>query len=84
LRQEKAEAKQARIAKLRPVFLRMFELSGEIKSYSTMQTAEKVFANDKSWKEAELDERAMILGEYTTDLRLTEEVSPFLFHMMPY
>ena len=40
-----------------------------------MKTADKVFANDRHWREAKSDERRLILEEYVTDLRKREEVS---------
>lgn len=73
--QNRRAEKEARINKLRPIFHKMFMAHPEIKSYSTMKTAEKVFARDRSWREAEVDERAMILEEYTKDMRIKEEVS---------
>ncbi|OCF44951.1 pre-mRNA-processing factor 40 [Kwoniella heveanensis CBS 569] len=66
-------AKEERIAKLRPIFHRMFAASPEIKSYSTMKTAERVFESDRYWREAQYDERALILEEYVDDLRRMEE-----------
>ncbi|WVF65736.1 hypothetical protein IAT40_000468 [Kwoniella sp. CBS 6097] len=67
------QAKEGRIAKLRPIFHRMFASSPEIKSYSTMKTAERVFEGDRYWREAQYDERALILEEYVDDLRRMEE-----------
>ncbi|WVW79085.1 hypothetical protein I302_101049 [Kwoniella bestiolae CBS 10118] len=69
------QAKQLRISKLRPVFHKLFASSPEIKSYSTMKTAEKVFENNRYWREAQFDERAMILEEYVDDLRRIEETA---------
>lgn len=40
-----------------------------------MKIADRVFANDRHWREAKPDERRMILEEYVTDLRKREEVS---------
>ncbi|WWC64207.1 uncharacterized protein I303_106815 [Kwoniella dejecticola CBS 10117] len=69
------QAKQLRISKLRPIFHKLFSNSAEIKSYSTMKTADQVFANNKYWREAQFDERALILDEYVDDLRRMEESS---------
>ncbi len=52
-----------------------FATNPEIKSYSTIKTAERVFKNDRYWREAEDDERRLILEEYTKDLQMKEEVS---------
>ncbi|WVR09199.1 hypothetical protein IAU60_006261 [Kwoniella sp. DSM 27419] len=67
------QAKEARIAKFRPIFHKLFSSHPEIKSYSTMKTAERVFAGDRYWREAQYDERALILEEYVDDLRRMEE-----------
>lgn len=70
--------KEARILKLRPILHRLFAASPDIKGYSTMKTADKVFARDRHWREAKLDERRLILEEYVTDLRKREEVSCYV------
>ncbi|OCF60315.1 hypothetical protein L486_02996 [Kwoniella mangroviensis CBS 10435] len=69
------QAKQLRISKLRPIFHKLFASSPEIKSYSTMKTAEKIFNSNRYWREAQYDERAMILEEYVDDLRSIEETA---------
>ncbi|TXT13587.1 hypothetical protein VHUM_00954 [Vanrija humicola] len=72
LAKEKQQQRDARIAELRPHLTRLFTHSGVIKSYSTMKTADKVFASDKYWRRAKPDERRFILEEYTSKLRARE------------
>ncbi|WWC73273.1 uncharacterized protein I206_107239 [Kwoniella pini CBS 10737] len=69
------QVKQLRISKLRPVFHKLFSNSVHIKSYSTMKTADQVFANNKYWREAQFDERALILEEYVDDLKRMEQAN---------
>lgn len=69
---EKAEAREARIAELRPRLRRLFAQGGHIKSYSTLKTADKMFASDKHWRRARPDERRLLLDEYTAELRTHE------------
>ncbi|WWC91393.1 uncharacterized protein L201_006337 [Kwoniella dendrophila CBS 6074] len=73
IHESRRQAKQLRISKLRPIFHKLFASSSEIKSYSTMKTAERVFQNNRYWREAQYDERALILDEYVDDLRRMEE-----------
>lgn len=61
--------------RLRPLFVRMFENTPEIKSYSTMKTAAEVFKRDKTWREADTDEQRQLLDEWTSEQRRREEVS---------
>ncbi|KAK8843487.1 hypothetical protein IAR55_007146 [Kwoniella newhampshirensis] len=70
---ERRAAKEARIARLRPIFHKMFAHTPAIRSYSTMKTANEVFALDRHWREALEDERRLILEEYVDDLRRAEE-----------
>lgn len=71
--EERRKAKEDRITRLRPIFFKMFEKHPAIKPYSTMKTAQAVFARDANWQEAELDERHMILEEWTTEKRSAAE-----------
>ena len=68
-------AKTARIDRLRPIFHKMFAASPDIKTYSTIKTADRVFARDRNWREAEPNERRLILEEYTTDRLRREEAA---------
>ncbi|WVQ81638.1 hypothetical protein IAT38_003762 [Cryptococcus sp. DSM 104549] len=69
---ERRAAKDLRLTRLRPILTKLFTQSRQIKSYSTMKTADKVFAKDKYWKEAMPDERRVILEEYVEELRRSE------------
>lgn len=71
---ERRAAKEARMDRLRPMFVRMFETSPEIKSYSTMKTAAVVFKRDRTWREADVDEQRQLLDEWTSEQRRREEV----------
>ncbi|BEJ13665.1 hypothetical protein CspHIS471_0308390 [Cutaneotrichosporon sp. HIS471] len=63
---EKAAARDARIAELRPKLRRLFAQGG-IKGYHTVKTADKLFAGDKYWRRAK-EERRLLLDEYTSEL----------------
>jgi pre-mRNA-processing factor 40 len=67
---EKAAARDARIAELRPKLRRLFAQNG-IKSYHTLKTGDKLFAGDKYWRRAK-EERRLLLDEYTAELRTHE------------
>ncbi|ODN88465.1 pre-mRNA-processing factor 40 [Cryptococcus wingfieldii CBS 7118] len=73
--EERRAAKEARISRFRPIFTKLFTKSNAIKSYSTLKTADRVFAKDKYWKEALPEEKRLILEEYTDKLRREEEVA---------
>jgi pre-mRNA-processing factor 40 len=62
------------MARLKPVFVKMFA-SVPIKPYHTIKTADPLFANDRHWREAQPDERRLILDEYTGELRHREEAA---------
>lgn len=64
--------KEARIAKLRPTLIKLFVNSGYIKPYSTIKTADRVFARERIWRDTKPEERRMILDEYVSDLRRKE------------
>lgn len=71
---DRREAKEARIVKLRPVLHKVFAANPHIKGYSTIKTADKVFAKDRNWRELPADDRQMIFDEYVKELRQSEEV----------
>ncbi|WVQ76586.1 hypothetical protein IAR50_006258 [Cryptococcus sp. DSM 104548] len=73
--EERRAAKEARISRFRPIFTKLFTKSSAIESFSTLKTADRVFAKDKYWKEALPEEKRMILEEYTDKLRREEEVA---------
>lgn len=75
---ERRAAKEARLEELRPIFVRLFESTPEIKAYSTMKTAAVVLKRDRSWREANEEEQRILLDEWTTDQRRREEVRPGL------
>ncbi|KAK4685027.1 pre-mRNA-processing factor 40, partial [Tremellales sp. Uapishka_1] len=75
IRTERNAVKNARIAKLRPILHRLFGQSGEIKSYSTIKTANRVFARDRHWREAQIDEQRLILEEFVDDVRKQQEAA---------
>lgn len=72
---DRQAAKEARLARLRPLLFKLFAQSPYIKSYSTIKTADQVFAKERHWREATAEERRLLVDEFVTDLRRREEVS---------
>lgn len=70
---DRLAAKAERMEKLRPALQALFASNREIKSWSTIKTANMVFARNRIWESAKEDEREPILEAYTRDMRLREE-----------
>lgn len=68
---ERAAAKEARMAEVRPHLRKAFK-AAHIKSYHTVKTGEQAFASNKHWRRALPDERRILLDEYTSELRQAE------------
>ncbi|KAL7421468.1 U1 snRNP protein [Cryptotrichosporon argae] len=73
--EERQAQRDARIAKLRPVLVRLFQQSGAVKPYSTMKTADAVFASERAWRDAQPDERRLVFEDYVRGLRAAEEAA---------
>lgn len=70
---DRLAAKAERMEKLRPSLHALFASNREIRSWSTIRTANMVFARNRLWESAKEDERESILDAYTRELRLKEE-----------
>ncbi|ORY29117.1 hypothetical protein BCR39DRAFT_532681 [Naematelia encephala] len=67
--------REAKMAKYRPALVHKLAATHQVKSYSTMKTAEKVMAHDRHWRELHPDDRRAVLEEYVQGLKNKEEAA---------
>lgn len=67
--------KEAFLSKLRPHINRALAAKKELKSYHNFASADRIMANEKSWRQSSEEDRRTIFEEYITKLRQKEAVS---------